>query len=381
MLDRRWLTQLRHHHTDRRMLERAGATKVAAAMGFDELRTLLMCVLLVAPACGSDPKSAGTGGAGAGAPAAGTGGRVSSDAGTTGGNVAGRGGSVSVAGSSAPQSGAGAGGPAAGSGGMTGTAANGGRGGTAGGAGSAAGSSGADCTQPGATEKFSFFVTSLAGLQRLSGSQNGFGGDLRYGEADGLAGADKICRVLAEAAAPGSGCKTWRAFLSVTKDKDGKPVNAGDRIGNGPWYDRLARLVAMNKSDLLQTWPKGADPLIIYDLPNEFGVPNHDPDGKGQIDNHNTITGTSMGGMLTSTDWSFTCHDWTSKVGTDGKPRIGFSWRGGAALMNGSSWYSSNITEGGCAPIINLTNQMDMSVRGIGALGGYGGFYCLALAP
>jgi hypothetical protein len=30
-------------------------------------------------------------------------------------------------------------------------------------------------------EKFSFFVTSLAALQQLSGSQDGFGGDLRFG--------------------------------------------------------------------------------------------------------------------------------------------------------------------------------------------------------
>ena len=37
-------------------------------------------------------------------------------------------------------------------------------------------------------ENFSFFLTSLAAMQRLSGSANGFGGDLRYGEADGLAG-------------------------------------------------------------------------------------------------------------------------------------------------------------------------------------------------
>ena len=65
-------------------------------------------------------------------------------------------------------------------------------------------------------EKFSFFVTSLDGVRRLSKNQNGFGGDLRYGEADGLSGADKICTELAEGSMPGSGAKGWRAFLSVT---------------------------------------------------------------------------------------------------------------------------------------------------------------------
>src|SRR6185369_7030314 len=47
-------------------------------------------------------------------------------------------------------------------------------------------------------EPFSFFVTSLAAMVRLSGVPEGFGGDLRYGQSDGLAGADKICTEIAE---------------------------------------------------------------------------------------------------------------------------------------------------------------------------------------
>ena len=46
--------------------------------------------------------------------------------------------------------------------------------------------------------KFSFFVASYAAMQRLSGSASGFGGDLRFGKADGLSGADEICRQIAE---------------------------------------------------------------------------------------------------------------------------------------------------------------------------------------
>jgi len=64
----------------------------------------------------------------------------------------------------------------------------------------------ADSGEPGEPtelERFSFFVTSLEGLQRLSGSQNGFGGDLRYGESHGLLGADKICGALADSSMPG----------------------------------------------------------------------------------------------------------------------------------------------------------------------------------
>jgi hypothetical protein len=51
--------------------------------------------------------------------------------------------------------------------------------------------------------KFSFFVTSLEAMRRLSGSQDGFGGDL-----GGLEGADRICQQIAEGV--GAGQKTWR---------------------------------------------------------------------------------------------------------------------------------------------------------------------------
>jgi len=239
------------------------------------------------------------------------------------------------------------------------------------------------CT-PGAgtTARFSFFLTSMAGILRLAGSPNGFGGDLRFGKSDGLAGADEICRQLAEDGYPGAGCKTWRAFLSVTKGPAGTPINAIDRVGTGPWYDRVDRLVAMTRDDLLQDRPRGADPAIINDLPNEFGVPNHNPDGKGNVDNHTTLTGTAAKGVLFSMDWGFTCHDWTSKVGIDGTPKIGFSWKGGAGAVTGSSWYSGQFNEAGCADYINITDMMgpdQLNKKGVGSQGGYGGFYCLAL--
>ena len=121
-------------------------------------------------------------------------------------------------------------------------------------------------------EKFSFFVTSLKAMKALSGSPLGFGGDLRFGEAGpgaGLRGADKICTAVAEMSMPGSASKQWRAFLSATADAEGKQVNAIDRIGDGPWYDRLGRIVAASRADLLHDRPEGADPAIQNDLPNE----------------------------------------------------------------------------------------------------------------
>ena len=62
----------------------------------------------------------------------------------------------------------------------------------------------------------------------LSGSNDGFGGDLRYGEADGLSGADRICAEIAEYSMPGAGQKQWRAFLSVNAGRDGQRL-----CGNG----------------------------------------------------------------------------------------------------------------------------------------------------
>jgi hypothetical protein len=348
-------------------------------------------LFMLASACGSDEPGAAVNGAGS----AGAGGTMvlppAGSGGAAGMNVAGSSAGVSGSAGRVGASAAGVGGGSAGSAGNAGSAGSvagsGGAGSSGAGAGGSAGGGGSggdpQCEGEGATEHFSFFVTSLAGLRRLSGSENGFGGDLRFGKSDGLSGADEICRQLAETSYPGAGCKTWRAFLSVTNGPQGGPVHAGQRIGEGPWYDRLGRLVAMTKADLLEDWPVGADPIIMEDLPNEDGVPNQNPDGTGNVDNHNTVTGTAPGGMLFSMNPEFTCRDWTSKVGTDGTPMIGFSWRGGAGGIPGSSWYSNTmmITEGGCAPIINLEYEMDFEARGIGSRGGYGGFYCLALEP
>ena len=325
-----------------------------------------------AGASGSQPSAAGTSAAGAsaaGTSAAGTSAAGTAAAGTSGSAGAGTSGSVAAGTSGSAGARAGSGGTAAGTGGST-----------AGASGAAAGSGGSPAT----TEKFSFFVASWAALQRLSNSDKGFGGDLRYGEADGLTGADKICREIAEHALPGSGSKTWRAFLSVTKGADGKPVNAIDRVGAGPWYDRLGRLVAENKANLNQIRPKGADTAILNDLPNEDGVPNHAPDGM-QVDNHDILTGTGETGQLFSTDWKFTCHDWTSAIGADGTPHVGHSWpRGGGGMGGGSgnNWMSA-LNEAGCAPGASLVEMGGPKPNNptVGSGGGYGAIYCFALTP
>lgn len=247
--------------------------------------------------------------------------------------------------------------------------------------------------------RFSFFVTSLDAMRRLSKSQDGFGGDLRFGETGegaGLRGADKICTTIAEESMPGSSTKQWRAFLSATKGADGQVVNAIDRIGAGPWYDRRGRLVSTGRADILMVRPGSADATIKNDLPNEDGVPNHDPDGTGQVDNHDILTGTNDKGMLYKNDVKVTCNDWTKSEGDSADaPRVGHSWPrsgpgggggrpggGGGGSFSGENWMSA-LDEAGCGAgvsVIEMGPPME-SIPTVGSGGGYGGIYCFALTP
>lgn len=313
--------------------------------------------LLAVPACSdsSDNPSGSPSGGSSGS------GGASSQAGSQPSSSAGSSSAGSSASGGAGQGGAGAAPGQAGTGGES----------TSGGKSDAGGTAGAG----GAAPHFSFFATSQAALRKLSGSQDGFGGDLRFGKATGLEGADEICRTIAETSMPTNG-KTWRAFLSVTKGPDGKPVNAIDRVGDGPWYDRRGRVLAMNKAALLKPRPEGADPIIANDLPNEDGVPNHDPDGTGEIDNHNFLTGSTTLGVLNGMNLADTCQDWTSAESNGGKPRCGVTW----PRVQFVNWIYA-LNEGGCAPGATPPGADQGKPGTVGALGGYGGFYCFALTP
>jgi len=336
-------------------------------------------VLLLMSACGGSEAPPGAGVAGAGAAGAGSvGGAQSAEAGGPAGGASVGGSGSSAAGS--PASGGSVGASGAASGGATGAT----------------------------TDKFSFFVTSWAGLQRLAkdfglpnNGADGFGGDLRYGETGagaGLRGADKICATLAEASMPGAGAKGWRAFLSASDDGTGKPVNAIDRVGTGPWYDRLGRLFGNTVTDIAAQRPTNADPAIKNDFPNEDGVPNQQPDPTlAAVDNHDMLTGSDATGKLL--DATSNCLNWTSAEGDtakEGKPRVGHSWPrnvgGGMGGMGGpggmgdmgdmANWMSA-LTESGCKAGANLIEQgppMQNAVT-VGSGGGYGGFYCFALKP
>ncbi len=218
--------------------------------------------------------AAGTGGSGATAGVAGTAATGGSIGGAgAGGSTGGRGGTAGGAAGTGGRGGTTGAAGAGGRGGTTGAAGAGGRGGTTGSGGSG-----------GAMPRFSFFVTSIGALRTLSGSQNGFGGDLRYGETGdgaGLRGADKICTAIAEMSMPGSGAKGWHAFLSAPAMGTAPAVNAIDRIGAGPWYDRMGRLFSASKANLNGFRPSDADAAIKNDFPNENGILNHSDGAPG----------------------------------------------------------------------------------------------------
>jgi hypothetical protein len=217
---------------------------------------------------------------------------------------------------------------------------------------------------------FSFFYTSLDALRRLSGSPNGFGGDLRFGMPTGLEGADKICQTIAGDI--GFGGKTWRAFLSVTQGPDGQPVNAIDRIGPGPWYDRLGRLIADNVAGLVAGDRPLGDPDAVNDLPDETGQ------GTMHLGStYDVITGSTTAGTLYYPDPKQTCMDWTNATLENVLVLCGHAWLAGGI----GNWVSAH-PERSCVPGVNLMSNGGMGDgSSIGAAGGWGGFYCFALTP
>lgn len=231
--------------------------------------------------------------------------------------------------------------------------------------------------------KFSFFVVNLEAVRQLSGNGDGFGGDLRFGETGpgaGLRGADKICAATAAMSMTGAGTKPWRAFLSATTGgPGGGPVHAKDRIGTGPWYDALGRLVASDLAHLLMERPGDADPAIRNDLPNQYGIPNHQDGAPGCTgsacpDNHQILTGTGPDGLLytgLTPNTESTCDDWTSKE-PRGRPRSGHSW---PRTGSGASWLSAYDGDG-CAPCTMPGPTGAEPPHCVGSTGGFGGFYC-----
>ena len=207
-------------------------------------------------------------------------------------------------------------------------------------------------------------------MRRLSKSQNGFGGDLRFGTQSGLEGADKICQTIA--ADVGFGNKTWRAFLSVVRGPDGQPVHAIDRIGEGPWYDRRGRVIAMNKAGLLMRQPPGRRRgQSINDLPDETGA-GHPPPGRHPRRHHRQQ---HHGPVALARCWPTPARTGPAPPAA---ATIGFghAWPAGS----GMHWIQVH-TGSNCAAGVNLVQNGGGNGSSIGAGGGWGGIYCFALQP
>jgi hypothetical protein len=201
-------------------------------------------------------------------------------------------------------------------------------------------SAGADAQQG---SEMTFFLTSVG---------PGNGADL-----GGLAGADRYCQQLADAA--GAGERTWRAYLSAQASGGEPAVNARDRIGQGPWQNAKSAVIAQDLSGL------HGDNNLSKDtaLTEQGDVVN----GRGDTPNrHDILTGSQSDGTAFAGADDRTCGNWTES-GADGAAMVGHHDRQGLRDDAASkSWNSSHPTRGGCG---------QEALRGTG---GDGLFYCFA---
>src|SRR6188508_1515027 len=153
--------------------------------------------------------------------------------------------------------------------------------------------------EPANTSDVTFFVTSTT----------------QDGNLGGLEGADGICDELATAV--GSGNRTWRAYLSA--ENGGDPINARDRIGEGPWENAMGVTLAEDLDELHDPALVG-DPELFID---ENGVRINGQWNAAEVNEHDVMTGSDSNGMLLMVaDTTTTCEDWTSNSMAPG-PQVG----------------------------------------------------------
>ncbi|HEY5217200.1 MAG TPA: lectin [Pseudolabrys sp.] len=202
------------------------------------------------------------------------------------------------------------------------------------------------CAAPAQAQQanMSFFVTSVG---------VGKGADL-----GGIAGGDKHCQDLAQAA--GAGAKTWHAYLSTQGDG---AVNARDRIGKGPWANAKGVVVATSVDDLHSANNK-------LSKQNNLSEKGEVINGRGDTPNrHDILTGSTADGKAFPADKDMTCKNYTSS--TQGSVMLGHNDRQGLTDDPvAKSWNSSHPSrgaQGGCS-------QADLR-----STGGDGLLYCFAV--
>ena len=190
-------------------------------------------------------------------------------------------------------------------------------------------------------EPMSFFITNAG---------PGNGADL-----GGIEGADRHCKVLAEAS--GSTGRTWRAYLS-TLGRNGKSAeNARDRIGTGPWHNAKGVLVASNVEEL-----HGDNNFLGKE--NSLSEKGVMVNARGDTPNmHDILTGSMPDGRVSSDTTDTTCDNWTSSSAT-GSALVGHHDKQGGGVRP-TSWNSAHPSRG--------CGQANLQ-----ATGGNGLFYCFA---
>ena len=195
-------------------------------------------------------------------------------------------------------------------------------------------------------QPMSFFVTS-----------RGMGDGANLG---GLEGADRHCQTLAEASgAPGAADRVWRAYLSTVTAGGVLGVDARDRIGTGPWYNRAGQLIAANVAELHGDYERDRNNIRKPSATDENG---NLINGVGDTPNqHDILTGSSsLGRAILGAPNTTTCNNWTSNA--EGRAMLGHHDRLGGA---NTSWNAVHLSSG-------------CSQQNLVQTGGAGFFYCFA---
>ena len=173
----------------------------------------------------------------------------------------------------------------------------------------------------------------------------------------GLDGADRHCQMLATAA--GAGSRTWRAYLSTVAGGGQPPVNARDRIGDGPWHNANGNVIAWNVADLHGDVERDRNNIRKPTAVDENG---DEVNGVGdQPNQHDILTGSdSRGRAILGAANTTTCGNWTSNG--EGRAMVGHHDRLGGG---NSSWNAVHLSRG--------CSQEDL----VGT-GGNGLLYCFA---
>jgi hypothetical protein len=170
--------------------------------------------------------------------------------------------------------------------------------------------------------------------------------------------------------------RTWRAYLSATAAAGQPAVNARDRIGAGPWYNKNGQLIANNVADLHGDVERDRNAINRNFALNEKGEPVNGvappgtPPGTAPPNQHDILTGSDSLGRARPGPDDTTCSNYTSNASpAPGTPRGQGPgvWLGHHDRIGGgnSSWNATHKSAG-------------CSQANLVATGGAGLLYCFA---